>query len=144
MRTRCTRNLDIAVRYLRAILTELYVVSAISVLTGEDVPMMLFWEDDSFLLEETQIKHRCHDYCIPGDGEEACCSLSHPSSNVDEEVYCLLESFKPRLAAFLYKILGDNGIENSLLSSTSTTFPMTKDSAKSLLETIPKCAVEYI
>uniref|UniRef100_A0A7S4V0T7 Uncharacterized protein n=1 Tax=Ditylum brightwellii TaxID=49249 RepID=A0A7S4V0T7_9STRA len=144
MRTRCTRNLDIAVRYLRAILTELYVVSAISVLTGEDVPMMLFWEDDSFLLEETQIKHCSHDFCIPGDGEEAWCSLSHPSSNVDEEVYCLLESFKSRLAAFLYKILGDNGIENLLLSSKATTFPMTKDSAKSLLETIPKCAVEYI
>mmetsp|Transcript_21905 Transcript_21905/g.32263 ORF Transcript_21905/g.32263 Transcript_21905/m.32263 type:complete len:476 (-) Transcript_21905:194-1621(-) len=145
MRTRCTHNLDIVGRYLRAMLIELYVLSAISVLTGEDVSMMFFWEDDSFLLEdETQIRYRSHDFWKPADSEEACSILSHPPSNIDEEVYGLLKSFKSHVAAFLYKTLGDNGIENSLLSLTATASPMIKGRAKSLLETIPKCAVEYI
>mmetsp|Transcript_58976 Transcript_58976/g.70980 ORF Transcript_58976/g.70980 Transcript_58976/m.70980 type:complete len:562 (-) Transcript_58976:33-1718(-) len=148
MKERVEMNIGAARCYLRAKLVGIAVLSSLAVMTGGDSPIAMFMgdlpdqvEDNSDFVNLGEILNReCPDPRRIGKYVE-----------LDEEIFNLLHVGRKNaskfdlknspLAAFLYALIGDKGIE---LSTKSVVYPMTVESARKFLQTLPPKAVATI
>eukprot|EP00542_Grammatophora_oceanica_P019659 CAMPEP_0194045486 /NCGR_PEP_ID=MMETSP0009_2-20130614/16814_1 /TAXON_ID=210454 /ORGANISM="Grammatophora oceanica, Strain CCMP 410" /LENGTH=472 /DNA_ID=CAMNT_0038690349 /DNA_START=63 /DNA_END=1481 /DNA_ORIENTATION=- len=132
------RNMEIGRKYVGSKLLSVSLLAAFGELTGGDAPMSLFMGD---LPSRQHVSCRLEDYLPPPPSQEV--------TNYDLDVYNILAkgrnaetSFDIRqspLAAYLYGCMGDEGIDKCL--GSVKLYPMEPDSARALLNALPKEAV---
>lgn len=128
------RNLDLGRRYLRAKLLAAAVLRALAEATGGDAPMALFMGD---LPQDEPGSARMED--------SLSAAPAGASSDVQAEVLALLRDGRPRpsgfdlknapLAAYLYAVLGDAGIERAVRLQRSARPGV--EGARALLSELP-------
>jgi len=142
IRLRTRRNIQVAKLYIRAKLLSVSLLSALAELTGGDAPMALFVGD---MPGRDHYTDRLDDF-IPVDTKR------RHSVALDDEVYDILKTGRKSdakfdlanspLAAYLYGILGDSGVEAALTNVDSC--PMGKKRALELLKSLPPDAVDVV
>lgn len=144
------RNLEIGRTYVGAKVLAVSLLAAFAELTGGDAPMSLFMGD---LPSRHHVSRRLEDYLPISDGTtdetKEATTAAAASGCVDAEIYNILAQGRKSetrfdirqspLAAYLYGYMGNEGIAAAL--SGIQLHPMTKDTAKALLHTLPKDAV---
>lgn len=136
------RNIQVAKLYIRAKLLSVSLLAALAELTGGDAPMALFVGD---MPGRDHYTDRLDDF-IPVDNKR------RNSIALDDEVYDILKIGRKSdakfdlanspLAAYLYGLLGDAGVEAALKNVDSC--PMGKERALKLLKSIPRDAVNVV
>ena len=142
IRRRTRRNIQVATLYVRAKLLSVSLLAALAELTGGDAPMALFVGD---MPGRDHYTDRLDDF-IPVDNER------RDSIVLDDEVYDILETGRKShakfdlanspLAAYLYGLLGDSGVEAALKNVDAC--PMGTEKALQLLKSMPPDAVEVV
>lgn len=139
LQSQATRNLEIGRIYVGAKVLAVSMLAAFATLTGGDAPMSLFLGD---LPSRHHVSFRLED-CLPEHHatEQKC----------DLQVYDILAngrksemSFDIRqspLAAYLYSCMGTDGVMEALQSCGCVATPMTTETAKVVLRTLPREAV---
>lgn len=136
------RNIQVAKLYIRAKLLSVSLLAALAELTGGDAPMALFVGD---MPGRDHYTDRLDDF-IPVDNKR------RNSIALDDEVYDILKIGRKSdakfdlanspLAAYLYGLLGDSGVEAALKNVDSC--PMGKERALKLLKSLPPDAVDVV
>jgi len=148
MEKKAEMNICAARCYLGAKLVGIAVLSSLAVLTGGDIPIAMFMGDlpgqedeDRNLFHLGEILNReCPDPRRIGEFVE-----------LDEEIFNILRVGRKNaskfdltnspIAAFLYGIIGDKGMQ---LSKKYVTYPMTVENSPKFLQTLPPKAVATI
>mmetsp|Transcript_23335 Transcript_23335/g.50601 ORF Transcript_23335/g.50601 Transcript_23335/m.50601 type:complete len:606 (+) Transcript_23335:227-2044(+) len=143
IRSRTKRNIQVAKLYIRAKLLSVSLIAALAELTGGDAPMALFVGD---MPGREHYTDRLDDF-IPLESVDGRNSVS-----IDEEVYDILKTGRKSdakfdlanspLAAYLYGLLGDTGVEEALRDVDAR--PMDKERSLQLLKSIPPEAVRVV
>uniref|UniRef100_A0A7S4SXI1 Uncharacterized protein n=1 Tax=Ditylum brightwellii TaxID=49249 RepID=A0A7S4SXI1_9STRA len=136
------KNIEIASRYLEAKLLAISVLAALAELTGGDAPISLFLGD----LPEKNLPNSpgLEDYIQPAPRDT---TIRH-----NTDVYNILERGREGgetqfdlqnspLAAYLYGVLGEDGLDKSLKYAVC---PMDEQNARLLLDSLPRETVTYI
>jgi hypothetical protein len=154
------RNVQVGRKYLAAKLLSLGVLSAFAELSGGDAPVALFMGDlpsrnrFSRRLEDALVLPKLHGEGGSNDGssqdDEGELVLR---DDCDGDVYRLLSqgrksdtSFDIRqspLAAYLYAILGDAGVDG-LVSGCLRTYPLSREGSAVLLQRLPRGTVAHV
>eukprot|EP00547_Thalassionema_nitzschioides_P002041 CAMPEP_0194207998 /NCGR_PEP_ID=MMETSP0156-20130528/6588_1 /TAXON_ID=33649 /ORGANISM="Thalassionema nitzschioides, Strain L26-B" /LENGTH=574 /DNA_ID=CAMNT_0038934883 /DNA_START=69 /DNA_END=1793 /DNA_ORIENTATION=- len=139
-RNKAFENVKTALIYMYCKSVSIGVVSAISALSGGDAPLALFLGD---LPEPHYVSTSIEDFIEAGDPAEGII--------VDHCVFNLLKDGRESesnfdiknspLAAYLYSLVGDKGVEEMLVHAV---YPMDKDNATKLLRLIPEFALANI
>ena len=142
IRRRTRRNIQVATLYVHAKLLSVSLLAALAELTGGDAPMALFVGD---MPGRDHYTDRLDDF-IPVDNKR------RDSIVLDDEVYDILETGRKShakfdlanspLAAYLYGLLGDSGVEAALKNVDAC--PMGTEKALQLLKSMPPDAVEVV
>ena len=131
-------NIEIGRQYVGAKLIGLSFLAAVAELTGGDAPIHLFMGD---LKPNSK---RLEDRLVMPD-------TIHPDAH--DEVYRLLVKGRKKetcfdirrspLSAYFYSLIGDKEMK-SIFSKNGSLFPMTSDTAKQFLTTLPREAVTHV
>jgi len=137
----CDRNLEVGRKYVGAKLLSTSFLAALSELSGGDAPISLFMGE----LPSKNPKSRRLEDSLPDEPP-------HCIAHCDPEVFDILahgrrsetrfDVKKSPLAAYFYSFLGDEGLERIL--KTFKLYPMTVETAKSLLVALPRDAVVHV
>lgn len=140
MTKRAKENIDVATRYMHCKLLSISVLYALAEKTGGDAPIALFLGD---LPTSKSISPAIEDFI----------TITSPEKGVqlDKRVFALLRDGREGesefdiknspLAAYLYALMGDEGLEEALKLAV---YPMNTEDAKKLLDACPKVAVVKI